>query len=60
MNLFWNTLYWVSCCTTCHNTLKARIERKGKPALDRLAERLGLPVLEEWQKKEKTTDNQGV
>lgn len=43
--LFWNQTYWVSSCQTCHNGFKQRIERKGRAALDSLAERLGLPRL---------------
>lgn len=43
--LFWNTTYWVSCCNDCHNTFKQRLERRGKPALDALALRLGLQPL---------------
>lgn len=44
-DVFWNRAYWVSSCNDCHNGFKQSIERKGRPALDNLASRLGLPPL---------------
>ncbi|HWY14417.1 MAG TPA: hypothetical protein VNX86_04665 [Rhizomicrobium sp.] len=41
--LFWDTTYWLSCCTGCHNGMKQSIEREGIAALDALAIRLVLP-----------------
>lgn len=43
--LFWLKLFWVSCCTPCHNKWKQKIERLGLLALDDLALRLDLPTL---------------
>lgn len=43
--LFWNRTYWVSSCASCHDGFKQRVERKGRAALDLLAQRLGLPPL---------------
>lgn len=44
-DLFWDRTYWVSCCAPCHNVFKQSIEHAGRPALDALAIRLGLPPL---------------
>lgn len=43
---FWRTEWWVPSCKACHDGMKQATERKGKPALDRLAARLGRPVLD--------------
>jgi 5-methylcytosine-specific restriction protein A len=48
-DVFWLTAFWVSCCTSCHNTFKQAIERAGRLALDALAARLGLPSLSDYQ-----------
>ncbi len=39
---FWVSDWWVSCCDTCHNSLKQSIERRGHASLTDLASRLGL------------------
>lgn len=39
---FWTKVWWVSCCDTCHNSLKQGVERRGRAALTDLAHRLGL------------------
>jgi hypothetical protein len=44
-DIFWRTEWWCSSCTTCHSGFKQGLERQGKAALDRLAHRLGLPVM---------------
>lgn len=43
--VFWLTHWWVSACKPCHDGFKQAIERKGKAAIDALAQRLGRPVL---------------
>ena len=42
--VFWFKPWWVSSCATCHSGEKQAIERAGRAALDRLAQRLGLPT----------------
>jgi 5-methylcytosine-specific restriction endonuclease McrA len=41
-SLFWNSRFWVSSCKACHDGFKQRVERQGRAALDKLAQRLGL------------------
>jgi 5-methylcytosine-specific restriction protein A len=41
--VFWISRWWVSSCGPCHNGFKQAIERRGRSAIDALADRLGLP-----------------
>ncbi len=43
--VFWESQWWVAMCKACHDGPKQRIEAEGKAALDRLASRLGRPIL---------------
>jgi 5-methylcytosine-specific restriction endonuclease McrA len=43
--VFWKREWWVASCAPCHNGMKQTAERRGKAAIDRLAARLGLPIL---------------
>ena len=42
--LFWQTQWWVSCCTACHSGPKQALERLGLAAITALAKRLGRPI----------------
>lgn len=42
---FWRTDLWCASCAPCHASWKQGLERRGKPALDDLARRLGRPIL---------------
>ncbi len=44
-DVFWERKWWVASCDACHNGFKQAIERKGKQAVDELAQRLGREVL---------------
>jgi hypothetical protein len=39
--------WWVSCCKSCHDGMKQRLERLGRAAIDTLARRLGRPLWDE-------------
>ena len=41
--LFWLKRLWVPSCKPCHDSFKKQIELQGRAALDKLAQRLGLP-----------------
>jgi len=43
--IFWLTALWVASCAPCHSGPKQSLERQGRPALERLGRRLGLPTL---------------
>lgn len=45
-DVFWRREWWVSSCDLCHAGFKQAVERQGKPALDALANSLGLPTLD--------------
>lgn len=42
---FWRSEWWCSSCKECHDGFKQSVERRGRAALDALAQRLGLPLL---------------
>jgi 5-methylcytosine-specific restriction endonuclease McrA len=44
--VFWNREWWVSSCAPCHSGFKQALERRGRRALDDLADRLGRPRLD--------------
>ncbi|TZG26495.1 hypothetical protein [Sphingomonas montanisoli] len=41
--VFWLKHWWVSSCGPCHSGFKQALERRGKAAIDALADRLGRP-----------------
>ncbi|MES2494624.1 MAG: hypothetical protein V4618_00790 [Pseudomonadota bacterium] len=43
--VFWERDWWVSSCGPCHSGMKQAVERQGRSALDRLAARLGRPIM---------------
>lgn len=45
--VFWLKKWWVASCRLCHDGMKAKLEGRGKAAIDALALRLGREVLDE-------------
>lgn len=45
--VFWLKKWWVASCRPCHDGMKAKLEAKGKAAIDALARLIGREVLDE-------------